>query len=203
MSSQIHKYKEKYILDFLKTLKVKFHYENKSYNITSPNGNPIPIYKYDVYIQQDIDLKLFKFNILPIKFTEVEGDFNISGIGLEKLTGSPKIIKGSFDCSKNNITSVAYGPENIGGDFICSNNKIKTLTFKKQTNIYGALDISNNQIETIKRMPKFISGSINLSNNKIKKLQNFPTDYSGIIKLTNNKSIISYKRLPDNSTIII
>ncbi len=201
MSNRIDIQNEKSVLEFLKTLKVKFHYENKSYSIAKYND--VYIFNYEVNIQGDLDLSNYKFKEFPIQFNHIEGDFIVAGVGLEKLTGSPKVVTGSFDCSRNKITSVAFGPHNVGGDFLCSYNKVKNLTFKNQTFINGDLDISNNQIETIKRMPEFIAGSINLSNNKIKKLQNFPSDYSGDVNITNNKSITSYKGLPYNSTIII
>jgi len=103
-----------------------------------------------VRVHGDVRLagKLENLAKLPLRFHEVEGDFDISDNELTTLEGSPKRVDGdflafknelvslkggpievnkNFIVLKNNITSLEYAPVRVKEDFICSHNPVKSL----------------------------------------------------------------------------
>lgn len=113
----------------------------KSYNILKDNS---------VRVHGDVRLagKLENLSKLPLRFHEVEGDFDISDNELTTLEGSPKRVGGDFLAFKNeigslkggpievdknfivlrnNINSLEYAPVRVKEDFICSHNPVKSL----------------------------------------------------------------------------
>lgn len=113
----------------------------KSYSIGKDNS---------VRVHGDVRLagKLENLSKLPLRFQEVEGDFDISDNELLTLEGSPRRVGGdflafkneiaslkggpievdkNFIVLKNNINSLEYAPVRVKEDFICSHNPVKSL----------------------------------------------------------------------------
>lgn len=84
-----------------------------------------------VDVHQDVRLKDKLVNLvkLPLKFNEVDGDFDISDNQLTSLEGCPKKVTGSFLAFKNEISSLKGAPKEVGGSFIVLQNNIGSLKF--------------------------------------------------------------------------
>ena len=66
---------------------------------------------------------------LPLKFNNVEGDFDISDNELVSLEGCPSKVGGNFHCFKNEISSLKGSPKEVGGSFIVLKNNISSLKY--------------------------------------------------------------------------
>ncbi len=84
-----------------------------------------------VNVHEDVRLndKLVNLVKLPLKFNEVEGDFDISDNQLTSFEGCPKKVEGSFLAFKNEISSLKGAPKEVGGSFIVLQNNISTLKY--------------------------------------------------------------------------
>lgn len=84
-----------------------------------------------VNVHQDVKLsdKLVNLIKLPLKFNEVDGDFDISDNELTSLEGCPSKVKGSFLAYKNEISSLKGCPKEVDGSFIVLQNNIGSLKF--------------------------------------------------------------------------
>ncbi len=63
---------------------------------------------------------------LPVKFSRVTGDFDISRLNLTTLYGCPTYVGGDFNCSYNQLKSLKFAPTKIGGNvlFYCDSGNI-------------------------------------------------------------------------------
>ncbi len=106
--------------------------------------------------------------ILPIKFKEIGGYFDISDNELINLEGCPIQVGNFFNCSNNNLTSLFNAPKRVG-DFDCSNNQLVNLSYCPKE-VYGSFDCSNNKLISIKGSPRTIKNKFDCSFNTIKLL---------------------------------
>jgi hypothetical protein len=95
----------------------------KKYNIINYNIN----YDGSIDVNGDVDLTGLGLSKLPLKFKNVSGDFYCSDNELTSLIGSPKEVGGSFCCDVNNLVSLEGAPEKVGDDFYCHHNSLKSL----------------------------------------------------------------------------
>ena len=86
---------------------------------------------YSVNVKGDVRLadKLVNLLKLPLKFNEVDGDFDISDNQLISLEGCPSKVGGNFHCFKNELSSLKGSPKEVGGSFIVLKNNITSLKF--------------------------------------------------------------------------
>ena len=128
--------------------------------------------------------KLTNEKKLPVKFTAVNGYFDISNNALESLEGSPEIVGKDFNCSNNRLESLLGAPKK-SGDFDCSNNSLTTLSYCPKETI-GFFNCSDNKLTSIKGSPRSIKGYFNCSNNKIESLRGGPKYIDGNFDCSNN-----------------
>lgn len=115
----------------------------------------------------DGDLKpLVPFNEIPFKVRLVTGDVIIENVTMEDLTNAPEIVKGSFTAKGCKLKRLDGAPKVINGDEI---------------------DISNNELIEINKLPQFFSGSVNCSNNFICSIPN-----NIFSKLDYKNNLVSY-----------
>lgn len=142
----------------------------KSYTILKDNS---------VRVHGDVRLagKLENLQKLPLRFHEVEGDFDISDNELVSLEGSPRRVTGdflafqnelsslkggpievdkNFIILRNNISSLEYAPVRVKEDFICSHNPMKSLTGLVSV---GGFVFTNIFIESLKSQ-EFVYNSV-------------------------------------------
>jgi hypothetical protein len=67
------------------------------------------------------------FDKLPVKFGQVDGNFDCSTSNLKTLEGAPDRCEGDFDCSQNQLTSLAHAPSYVQGRFWCNDNPLTSL----------------------------------------------------------------------------
>ena len=70
---------------------------------------------------------LFGYNVLPVKFRDVVGNFNCGLNVLSSLKGCPSSVGGNFYCGGNNLLNLVGGPISVGGDYFCASNKLVSL----------------------------------------------------------------------------
>ena len=78
-------------------------------------------------INGDVDISRLGLTEIPVKFNKVSGYFVCSHNNLTSLKGAPEVVGYSFYCSHNNLTSLKGAPNYVGGVFYCSNNKLTSL----------------------------------------------------------------------------
>lgn len=132
-------------------------------------------------------------NKIPIKFNKVNGDFKISHMSLDSLSGFPNYVSGDLDISYNFLTSLIGCTKYVGGSFDCSHNFLKSLeggpevvesnyicTSNKLTNFIGCpIEINGfeadlNNIINFKGFPDFynVKGQLSFEDNPISKIIN-------------------------------
>jgi hypothetical protein len=80
-----------------------------------------------VDVEGNVDLSGIGLTHLPLKFGKVTGNFDCSRNQLTSLEGSPIEVGGNFDCHKNQLTTLVGGPERVIGGFDCSENQLISL----------------------------------------------------------------------------
>ncbi len=151
-------------------------------------GNKVPATRYRPYIQEFIRQQEFELTSdgkfaglikqngcyydiynLPKGFV-VEGNLNVSNLGIEELPDfSHVIVKGNFICKNNRLHTLKGAPPVVGGKFDCSGNKLVDLEGAPQK-IGGEFDCSYNQLIKLKGAPSEIKGSFYCYNNQLKDL---------------------------------
>lgn len=86
---------------------------------------------HSVDVNEDVRLsnKLDNLLKLPLKFNNVDGNFDISNNELISLEGSPSKVSGNFHCFNNEISSLKGSPKEVGGSFIVLKNNISSLKY--------------------------------------------------------------------------
>lgn len=84
-----------------------------------------------VKVNGDVRLSgaLDNFKKLPINFSEVNGNFDISNNTLNSLEGCPKKVKGDFLAHKNELSDLKGGPKEVGKNFVILKNNIRSLKY--------------------------------------------------------------------------
>jgi len=80
---------------------------------------------YDV--EGNVDLSGLGLTKLPIKFRYVSEGFYCCTNKLTSLEGAPQIVDGDFLCHNNNLTSLEGAPKEVSGNFLCSSNNLTSL----------------------------------------------------------------------------
>lgn len=109
-----------------------------------------------------------------INIKKVYGNFNCSGQGLKTLEGGPIVVGGNFWCSDNpRLTSLKHAPKKIGNIFDCSYCNIKSFKILNKIK-FKNLDVSGNNIKTLKGFPSNINGYFKANDNLLKSLEYMP-----------------------------
>lgn len=99
-------------------------------------------------VNRVVKLDTKKIIRLPVKFNQINGDFNIYANELITLEGCPNVVIGSFAVNGNKINSLIYSPDYVSGNYHCGFNEIKNL-FELKTQIGGTFYCDNNPIENL------------------------------------------------------
>ena len=113
-----------------------------------------------VKVNGDVRLSgvLDNFQKLPIVFSEVNGNFDISDNTLTSLEGSPKKVTGDFLAHKNELHSLKGGPKEVGKNFVILKNNIRSLKYSPSI-VKEDYICSNNPINSLEGIID-IGGSI-------------------------------------------
>ena len=97
---------------------------------------------------------------LPVGFYEVEG-FDVGGMGLTSLQGSPKYVYNEFRCNENNLQTLEGGPDAVGEHYLCGFNQLKSLQGAPKK-VLGSLSCVGNPLESLEGIPQEGLGRIAL-----------------------------------------
>lgn len=145
-----------------------------------------------VNVHGDVRLSRRLANLLklPLKFNEIEGDFDISDNELISLEGSPKKVSGDFLAYKNELSSLRGGPKEVEGNFVILQNNINSLKYAP-TNIKGDFICSHNPIEDLDGLTN-IRGDV-FTGVYIQKIKSQKFVYKGINTYKyNGEAIVEY-----------
>ena len=106
--------------------------------------------------------KIENYTINPDGSIDVDGDVNLSYMGLTKIPIKFNKVSGYFDCSYNFITSLEGCPREVVGNFFCSGNEITSLEGGPEI-VYGKLYCNfNNSLITTKGFPSIVSNDVSI-----------------------------------------
>lgn len=123
---------------------------------------------------------------LKVQFGKVEGNFEISNVGLMSLKGCPEEVGGTFECDNTLITDLKFLPNKINGNLYLSNNRLKNVVDLKNSNVHGYINISYNLITSLEGAPYIINGSFLCNNNKLTNLEYCPGEIHGKFNCSSN-----------------
>lgn len=105
------------------------------------------------------------------------GSIDISNLGLAEIPF--KILRcRSFDCSYNLLTSLENGPEKVENSYWCNNNQLTSLKGVPKA-ISGHFDCSYNFLASLENGPKKVNGSYWCNNNQLTTLKGVSKKISG------------------------
>jgi len=115
--------------------------------------NSLGHYKDDLgywHVGEDINIYLYFIHNgkLVVKFWEVRGRLNLTGLGLTSLEGCPKSVNNLL-LSNNNLINLIGSPDIVSGNFSCRNNNLDNIEGVSKE-ISGYLDLSGNNIRDLK-----------------------------------------------------
>lgn len=111
---------------------------------------------YSVDVKGSVDIREMGLSSLPVKFRNIEGDFDCSYNNLKNLVNSPDTISGLFDCSLNSIYTLIGGPRVVMGGYYCSDNKLTDLQGFPEK-VYEVFDAERNELTTLKGAPEILT----------------------------------------------
>ncbi len=163
---------------------------------------------YFVNIAGNVNLRKRRLKSIPVQFNRVQGTFDCQDNNLTTLIGSPHFVSEHFMCNNNSLTSLEGAPQEIGGTFncsmntaikslkggpvrvgrhyLCANMALESLEFIA-SNVKCGLDISNNQISSLKHCPQSLSDNFIASNNMLTSLLEGPQKMGGEYRVNNNR----------------
>jgi len=129
-------------------------------------------------VNGNVDLSYMGLTKISIVFRNVSGDFDCSNNKLTSLLGCPKTVLGYLNCSFNNLTSLEGGSGTVGGNFHCYNNKLTSLEGGP-----GAVGVnficSSNKLVSLEGSPETIGGNFYCYENKLTSLEGGPKTVGG------------------------
>lgn len=121
----------------------------------------------------DVDFSDLLLRKVPMKITEIKGDFHLGGMFIESLQNCPDTITGDFDCTHcEKLTSLTGGPREVGGDYAISNNSNLSSLEGVAQKIGGDFNCSRNSkltsLKGIHKMIKQVNGEMNFADSGVK-----------------------------------
>ncbi len=118
--------------------------------------------------------KIENYTINPDGSIDVDGNVNLSYMGLTKIPIKFNKISGRFWCNNNKLTTLKGSPKEVGVYFECSNNKLTSL--EHCSNIKRSLYCSNNKLKNLIGIG-IVNTNIYMYNNPLESLEGFYGDY--------------------------
>lgn len=97
---------------------------------------------------------IINYTINPDMSVDVDGDVNISYVGIGEFPFEFNRVTGNFNCSYNCFSSIYKGPKYVGGIFDVSYNMLCTFQYFP-VEIGGTVLAYNNEFESLEQMPVF------------------------------------------------
>ena len=126
---------------------------------------------------------------------DVDGNVDISNLGLKKIPLKFGKIDGSFDCCSNELTTLEGAPSEVGGYFDCSENELSTLV-GAPNKVDNEFYCSYNKLTTLKGAPKLVGDEFWCCNNNLITLEGAPRELNGELNCSYNPIFWVYKLFP-------
>jgi len=130
-------------------------------------------------VDGNVNLSEMGLTKLPLKFNHVSGYFDCHHNKLTTLEGSPKSVGGYFNCSYNKLTKLDGSPERVDCDFYCSGNNLTTLEGSPKS-VGGFFNCNNNEISTFEGAPNNVGIGFYCYDNPIENIWGLFEDYSKV-----------------------
>jgi len=101
---------------------------------------------------------------LPVTFHEVDG-FDVGGMGLTSLAGSPKFVYTEFLCIENQLKTLEGGPVSVGGAYLCGFNNLTSLKGAPKK-VLGHMSCPRNPLVSLEGIPGEGLGGLVLEYNR-------------------------------------
>lgn len=124
----------------------------------------------NVYLNENVDLRNWGLEYIPVKIIFIQGNFDVSQNRLKTLMNFPTAIYGDLDISNNDLESLEGSPVIVDGDYLCYHNRLKSLK-DISTKINGDLDVSWNSLSSLQYCPKEGIKKLDCSHNFINSLE--------------------------------
>jgi hypothetical protein len=152
-------------------------------------------------VDGDVDLtSRINSERLPLKFSNVTGDFWCDDNQLTSLEGCPKSVGGSFYCDVNKLTSLEGCPKSVGGSFHCDVNRLTSLEGCPKS-VVDSFYCFSNKLTSLEGCSESVGGNFWCYNNKLTSLEGCPKSVGGEFKLTylghNNPCSLIYEEWID------
>lgn len=119
-----------------------------------------------VDVDGEVNLSEMGLKKLPIKFGKVTGNFYCDYNKLTSLDGAPKEVGENFNCDVNQLTSLRGAPKEIGASFYCNYNQLVTLRGAPKE-VAGNFYCNHNQLITLEGSPKELGHFFSCEGNPI------------------------------------
>lgn len=117
-------------------------------------------------VQGNVDLSDMGLTKLPLRFGNVSGGFYCGNNQLISLEGGPQRVGGVFYCGYNKLISLEGGPGEVGGDFNCDDNQL--ITLEGSPGVVGRhFNCSYNQLISLEGSPQRVGGVFSCSYNQL------------------------------------
>ena len=123
-------------------------------------------------VDGDVNLSIFSFSKIPIKFKNVTGNFYCQDNQLISLDGCPISVGGDFECSNNKLSTLEGGPTIVGGNYHTSVNKLISLEGCADS-VY-MFSCKENRLTSLKGCPQKVKGNFDCQYNKIMSFEYLP-----------------------------
>jgi hypothetical protein len=138
------------------------------------------------------------YTINPDGSVDVDGEVNITSMGLAQIPVKFGYVSGYVDCSHNNLTSLNGAPREVGGDFWCQRNKLTSLNGAPRE-VGGNFMCYKNNLTSLKGAPREVGEDFWCQRNKLTSLKGAPREVGGNFWCYGNK----FEYEPDHSFIKI
>jgi len=130
---------------------------------------------------------------LNVKFGEVKGTFNASGMGLTSLSGAPSKVTEVFSVSRNSsLESLQGGPIDVGEDYTAYSCGLTNLIGAPKK-VGGAFMVFKNPLTSLEGVPHYIGGTMSL--NYEPDLPLLKTLVANRVEFTTGKTRVSWDRI--------
>lgn len=177
--------------------KIQFiHYFMDQINVTKYKIND----DLSVDCDENVDISKRGLVRIPIKFGQINGNFDCSMNNITNLVNSPVAITGHFDCSLNRIYTLIGGPRYVAGGYYCSDNNLEDLMgFPDYCQV--VFDASRNNLKRLSGCPNRIEARFfDISYNRLTSLSdgplktaNYDCSHNFIVSLSNGVKEVSGK----------
>ena len=167
-----------YLQMFLKMEKLKVDTDFKNLGLLEQHGKYYNIWNLpdDFIVEGDFDISDMGLTQLPdLSKVSVEGHFICSSNRLKQLTGSPKYVGGNFICYDNQLENLEGSPETVMGNFVFDDNPIVSLT-GAPLYVAGDFRCAGMGLTSLKGCPKKIGCSFLCQNNLLTSLAGAPVE---------------------------